>query len=168
MASFPASLLKHASRIFLDFAYPAGHATLPPAASEFERHCEEGMDLPPRAQSIVRVLEGDHPGFSVRLGCAAFPYLRLTCQQIGRDGVLAWLCSVDTHDSWHHPDHADAAGWLAVQAANRELKARIEKAWDEAGILTHNRLLRQELQPTHEIGSCVEASRRACPGGINP
>jgi len=152
MATLPALLLKQASRIFLDFAYPEGRATVPPAASEFERHSEEEMDLPPKAQSIVRVLEGDHPGYSVRLGCAAFPYLRLTCQQIDREGVSAWLCAVDTHDSWHHPDHADAAGWLAVQAANRELKARIEKAWDDAGILTHNRLLRQELQSAQQVG----------------
>ena len=46
----------------------------------------------------------------------------------------------------HGMAHPDAAAWIALQAANRELKGRIERAWEAAGLLTHNSLLRRELQ----------------------
>ena len=61
--------------------------------------------------------------------------------------------AVDTHDAYstEHsqapPDHPDAAGWHELQSANRALKEKIEEAWDAAGILTHNGLLRLELKP---------------------
>ena len=150
MSILPTQLLKHACKLYLDCAYPDGPETIPDFAREFscipdDMNVSEYLPCLPRAQGHVRQLEGAHPGYSVRLGCSVFPYLRLTFQQIECEGVANWLCAVDTHDSWHHPEHADAAGWLAVQSANRALKERIETAWDEAGILTHNRLLRREL-----------------------
>jgi hypothetical protein len=53
---------------------------------------------------------------------------------------------VDTHDAIRlDPGHPDAAGWARLQAANRQLKAQIELAWEDAGLQTFNSLLRREL-----------------------
>jgi hypothetical protein len=151
MAPLPLELLRQACRLFLDIAYPNGPETIPAARLPFYR-IPVGADvhdyLPPAAlaHGCVKALTDMHEGYSIRLGCAAFPFLRLTLQNISHRGEWTWLCGVDTHDSWHHPEHPDAAAWLALQIANRELKARIESAWDAAGLLTHNGLLRQELE----------------------
>lgn len=150
LATVPVSLLRQASQIFLGLAYAGGTDNVPPMVLPF---CDlhDDFDLTallsaaPQAKAIIRIAEGVRPSISIRLGSDAFSFLRMTLQPIEYDGAATWLFAVDTHDSWHHPDHPDAIGWLTLQAANRELKARIEKAWDDAGILTHNRLLRQEL-----------------------
>jgi len=145
-------LLRLACRHFLDQAYPDGPEAIPEARLPYYR-IPAGADvrdyLPPAplARGIVASLVGANDGYTIRLGCAVFPYLRLTLQHVEHSGEMAWLCGVDTHDSWHHPEHADGAAWLALQSANREVKARIESAWDAAGLLTQNRLLRQDLQP---------------------
>jgi hypothetical protein len=54
---------------------------------------------------------------------------------------------VDTHDQLRlDPRHPDAAGWAQLQAINRELKEKIEHAWEADGLLTFNALLRRELE----------------------
>lgn len=148
MTPIPIEILNRACRIYAEQAYPDGPDTYSDAARELA--ClSPGADVRTffATRGVIRELDGVHPGLSIRLGCAAFPFLRLVLQEIELHDGTNWLFAVDTHDSWHHPDHADAAGWLSLQSANRELKSRIETAWDKAGILTHNRLLRQELQP---------------------
>jgi hypothetical protein len=57
--------------------------------------------------------------------------------------------SVDTHDGiFFDPAHPDAANWAELQQSNRALKEQIEHAWEEAGLLTFNALLRRELSGT--------------------
>ncbi len=153
MAPLPVPILRQACQVFLDIAYPDGPDTIPEPRLPFY-HIADDADvadlLPPAplARGLVSLLTGAHPGYSFRLGCTDFPYLRMTLQNVALRAGTSWLCAVDTHDSWHHPDHPDAAAWLALQAANRELKSRIERAWEAAGLLTHNRLLRLELSRT--------------------
>jgi hypothetical protein len=147
MPSFPVDLLKKACDIFLRHAYADGcPAELAPDAM-FPRGASDVLCISEAAKGRVRRIDGPRPGYSIRLGCAAFPFLRMTIQHFDNDGSPLWLCGVDTHDTWHHANHPDAAAWLAVQVANRELKSRIERAWEDAGIYTQNRLLRVELQP---------------------
>jgi hypothetical protein len=153
MAPLPLDILRPACRLFLDIAYPDGPETIPEARLPFHRipadaDVRDYLPPAPLAHGNVTILTGVYDGYSIRLGSASFPFLRLTLQQMSNRTGSVWLCGVDTHDAWHHPDHPDAAAWLSLQAANRELKARIESAWDAAGLLTHNRLLRQELQTT--------------------
>ena len=60
---------------------------------------------------------------------------------------------VDTHDAFSKtavyppPDHPDAAAWAKLQTTNRQLKEAIERAFEAAGLLTFNALLRGDLTP---------------------
>lgn len=82
-------------------------------------------------------------GYSFRLGCTHYPHLKLQVVNTD-DGSLVF--SVDTHDAVQlQPDHPDWPRWRQLQTANRELKTRIERAWDAEGLLTFNGLLRREL-----------------------
>jgi hypothetical protein len=144
-------LLRRVCRVFLDIAYPDGPETIPASRLNYYRIpldavVRDYLPPAPAANGLVQALVGAQRGYTLRLGSAAFPFLRLTLQCIVHRGEAAWVCGVDTHDSWNRPEHPDAAAWLDVQSANRDLKTRIEAAWDAAGLLTHNRLLRQELQ----------------------
>ena len=140
-------ILRETCRIFLERAYPRGAETIPVARRAYcdiptDALVDPYLDVDSVGRGICERLAKQHPGFSFRLGCEGFPFLKLTLQWIESAG---WLCGVDTHDGWHHPDHPDADSWSKVQSANRELKSRIERAFEAAGFLTHNGLLRREL-----------------------
>ena len=82
-------------------------------------------------------------GYSFRLGCAHYPHLKLQAVT-AEDGSLVF--TVDTHDAVQLADeHPDLPRWRQLQTANRELKTRIERAWEADGLLTFNGLLRREL-----------------------
>jgi hypothetical protein len=67
-------------------------------------------------------------------------------QVVDCDQAGTWVFAVDTHDGIRlEPHHADAECWALLQAANRELKRRIEQAWEADGLLTFNGLLRRDL-----------------------
>lgn len=151
MPALPVDVLRQACRVFFDLAYPDGPSTVPAGKLPYSQipedaRVEDYLPPAPVATGIVNLLTGAHEGYSIRLGSAAFPFLRLTLQHVADESGDRWVAGVDTHDAWRHPDHADAAAWLALQAANRELKSRIEHAFEAAGLCTHNRLLRQQLE----------------------
>jgi hypothetical protein len=55
--------------------------------------------------------------------------------------------SVDTHDAiCLDTRNPDASRWTEFQRSNCRLKEQIERAWEEAGLLTFNALLRRELE----------------------
>jgi hypothetical protein len=135
-------------------AYPEGETSIP-ATKRAYREIAVEPDLepwlkPPVCQVLPRLSDlGGTPvagirGYAFRLGSCGFPHLKL--QVVGNsDGELVF--SVDTHDQVRVPaNHPDAAGWAQIQAANRKLKEEIERAWEAAGLLTFNALLRRELQ----------------------
>jgi hypothetical protein len=147
-------LLGQACRIFLTLAYPGGENSIPATKRAYLGISDE-PDLepllkPPVCQVLPRLpCIGEPPpegirGYAFRLGSSVFPHLKL--QVVGQnDGELVF--SVDTHDQVRVPlGHPDAAAWAQVQAANRKLKEEIEHAWEAAGLLTFNALLRRELQ----------------------
>ena len=143
----PVDILAQTCRIFLDHAYPRGPETIPVARRAYwgipiDAEVGPYLDADSVGRGICERLAKQHPGFSFRLGCEGFPFTKLTLQLVDEVG---WLCGVDTHDGWRHPDDPDASAWSAVQSANRELKSRIERAFDAAGLLTHNGLLRRDL-----------------------
>lgn len=151
--------LARACRAFLRLAYPEGPESIPerrrvyydlPADGQAEHY------LPPAAvaEGVGQVIVGPSGGvrgYALRLGSACFPHLKLKLQLIDYNNSTAWVFMVDTHDSFSRespqppPDHPDAAGWQALQAANRELKAKIEKALEEQGLTTFHGLLRGEV-----------------------
>jgi hypothetical protein len=147
-------LLSQACRIFLGLAYPGEESSIPAAKRAYLRiPGEPDLELllkPPVCQVLPRLpCLGESPaegirGYAFRLGSHVFPHLKL--QVVGQgDGEVVF--SVDTHDQVRVPlGHPDAAAWAQVQAANRQLKEEIEHAWEAAGLLTFNALLRRELQ----------------------
>jgi len=146
MKGLTTALLKLACQIFLDRAYPAGRDTIPPPKNRFLT-LDVGQPLvtelmPPVCQPLPR-REGGVRGYVLRLGSARHPHLKL---QIVDHQDAGCVFSVDTHDGFSlDSSHPDAARWLELQAANRRLKEEIERAWEEAGLLTFNGLLRREL-----------------------
>lgn len=149
-------LFSRACQVFLDLAYPEGPGTIPPrkrAYYELSPNTPWEKVLPPAplASGICEKLPGSQIGFTFRLGSSQFPHLKLKIQEMPAFAQMVLVYAVDTHDAysdvWDHPpaDHPDYAGWIELQRTNRLLKERIEQAWEEAGILTLNSLLRKEL-----------------------
>jgi hypothetical protein len=160
MQDLTTDLVGKACTIFLGLAYPNGAGTVPPKRRPY-------LALPPglpladflREAPEARVLcqpvkdkDGNVIGCAIRLGSTTFPHLKLRIQRPAGDADGVWVFGVDTHDAFcadslkPPPDHPDAEAWTRLQTANRHLKERIERAWDEAGLLTFNGLLRQALE----------------------
>jgi len=147
-----------ACRAFLRLAYPEGPDSIP----ERKRvYFDLPGDLPaadflppaPVAEGVGQIISGPGGirGYSLRLGSATFPHLKLKLQLIDYNNGTGGVYMVDTHDAFSREspqppaDHPDAAGWQALQAANRELKSKIEKALEEQGLMTLHGLLRGEV-----------------------
>jgi hypothetical protein len=165
MNPLPTELLRRAARIFLELGYPQGFGSIPERVRPYWTLDGDLADyLPPMSQAagICQAMSEDR-GYRFRLGCADFRHLKLVVQRVDLRGESRWLVSVDTHDSWHHPDHPDAALWVRIQDTNRTLKSRIEKAWDAAGLLTQNRLLRLELETAPQPGREAAISSNLSP-----
>jgi hypothetical protein len=153
-------LVGKACTIFLKLAYPDGEATVPPKRRVF-LHLPPGRPLAdflrqsPETRALCEILKspgGAPTGYAIRLGSAIFPHLKLRVQQPGGGEPGLWVFGVDTHDAFSAddvqapPEHPEAEAWTRLQIANRQLKEQIERAWDEAGLLTFNGLLRRELE----------------------
>jgi hypothetical protein len=146
MTGLTGALLDRACRTFLGQAYPGGPANVP-AAKQPYLHIDPVAPLDPLlAPPVCQTLPapgGGVRGYSFRLGCTHYPHLKLQVVTTD-DGSLVF--SVDTHDAVQlQPDHPDLPRWRQLQTANRELKTRIERAWEADGLLTFNGLLRREL-----------------------
>lgn len=152
-------LLARACRAFMRQAYPGGPATVPAKKRVYcdlpeNEPAENFLPPAPLAQEVGQILPGSDGGvrgYALRLGSAHFPHLKLKLQLIDFNNSTTWVFMVDTHDAFSRdnfcppPDHPDAASWNALQAANRELKSRIEKALEQEGLVTFHGLLRGEL-----------------------
>ena len=147
-------LLARACRIYLDTAYPGGAPTIPENKRVYARIAADEpvqryLTPAPIAQGICQKVADDC--YTFRLGSPRYVNLKMKVHCVAERGVCHCVFSVDTHDAFSKdhvqppPDHPDAAAWMELQAANRELKEKIEAAWTAAGILTHNGLLRAEL-----------------------
>ena len=145
MKALSAEQLGLACRLFLAAAYPDGPATIPPGKRAYLHLSPEqplGPLLGPPVGQVLKTPEGQPRGYALRLGSAHFPHLKLQAVSCGDDG--AWVFAVDTHDALRlEPGHPEAERWAQIQSANRSCKEQIERAWDEAGLLTFHGLLRQ-------------------------
>jgi hypothetical protein len=160
MQDLTTDLVGKACTIFLGLAYPGGEGTIPAKRRLY-------LALPPGRlladlladSAEARVLcqavkdgQGRAVGCAIRLGSADFPHLKLRVQQPAGSEPGPWVFGVDTHDAFcadrlrAPADHPEAEAWTRLQTANRRLKEQIERAWDEAGLLTFNGLLRRALE----------------------
>jgi hypothetical protein len=151
MTKLTAELLAPACRIFLSLAYPEGPGTIPASRRAYLDLSRNQPLAPLLAAPIGQVLktpEGELRGYALRLGSAHFPHLKLQVVCCGEGG--AWVVAVDTHDALPvAADHPDRARWSQLQGANRRCKEAIERAWEEAGLLTFHGLLRRGTSGGH-------------------
>jgi hypothetical protein len=147
MKGLTTGLFGQACRIFLTIAYPEGEQVIPPAKHAYlDISPDQPLDkylTPPVCQPLKNP-DGSPRGYALRLGSSNYPHLKM--QVIDCDASGTWVFSVDTHDAMRlEPGHPEAERWAQVQEGNRRLKEQIERAWDGAGVLTFNGLLRRGL-----------------------
>jgi hypothetical protein len=141
-------LLRKAAEIYLALAYPAG---VPPEAVQRRLKWDDGcapdelLSRPPFERS------GKAPGrqtaiFALRLGNYRYPHMKLQIQPWPTDA--GFMLSVNTHDqvAGACSNAPDAQAFRALQAENQRLKEAIEQAWDEAGLPTFLRYLRDYIE----------------------
>ena len=86
------------------------------------------------------------PIYALRLGNMRYPHMKLQIQPWPNSA--GFMLSVNTHDQVAGLDFgaADAVAFRELQAENQRLKETIEQAWDNAGLPTFLRYLRDYIQ----------------------
>ncbi|WP_435010460.1 hypothetical protein P12x_001730 [Tundrisphaera lichenicola] len=144
-------LLRRAIEIYLQIAY--GDAE-PPTSVRRRLVWEPGIDPstllsgPPFER--VGKIPSEQPIYALRLGNARYPHMKLQIQ--AWDCPDGFLLSVNTHDHVLaiDPSAPDAEAFMALQAENQRLKVQIEQSWDESGLPTFPRYLRNYLSQQTE------------------
>jgi hypothetical protein len=142
----PLDQLRRAVEIYLAVAYPD---TEPPPAVRRRLdwtpglHAGELMAKPPFER--VGKTPNEKLIYALRLGNARYPHMKMQVQPW--DARHGFLLSVNTHDHALaiDPNAPDAEAFMALQAENHRLKLAIENAWDEAGLPTFPRYLKDYL-----------------------
>jgi hypothetical protein len=89
---------------------------------------------------------GDDPTkYSLRLGNRFYPHMKLVIER-SPDGAHA-LFRADTHDRHIQPkpNSPEATAFAELAHSNQELAQKIESSWDEAGVPTFKRFLKDDL-----------------------
>ena len=89
--------------------------------------------------------------YALRLGNAHYPHMKLQIQPW--PNAAGFLLSVNTHDQVVSldPNSADASAFRALQSENQRLKEAIEQAWDQEGLPTFLRYLRDYIESRAEV-----------------
>jgi hypothetical protein len=156
-------LLRRAAGFYLDMAYPTG--AIPEVVRRRlewreEGNTDEALTRPPFERA------GKAPGqptpiYALRLGNHRYPHMKLQIQPWPNDA--GFMLSVNTHDqvAGINLGEVDAQAFRDLQAENQRLKEAIEQAWDEAGLPTFLRYLRDYIEsrrsPAPDPGPAGEA-----------
>jgi hypothetical protein len=161
-------VLRQAIAVYLATAYPSG-----PPPEAVRRRLEWPADadastLLTRAPFERAGRAGEAGGsavFALRLGNTRYPHMKLQIQPW--PNAAGFLLSVNTHDQVLaiDPNSADAPAFRALQAENQRLKEAIEQAWDQAGLPTFLRYLRDYLESR---GDTIAASEPPSGPGAGP
>ena len=146
--------VRRAVEMFLQLAYPDG----PPQAQQDRL---QALREATRLRQVRTLFESPRSSenvtcrrFTLRLGNCKYPFMKLVIQEYLVEGEFFF--SVDTHDELKvTPEMADYEQWLDLRRFNGELKDRIEKAWAEADLPTHEdlRVLMEEIA-ARSAGPC--------------
>jgi hypothetical protein len=100
------------------------------------------------------------PIVALRLGNFRYPHMKLQIQPW--DSPQGFLLSVNTHDQVLalNPDAPDAEAYRSLQAENQRVKESIELAWDDAGLPTFHRYLRDYIA-AHPNPASEQTDQRA-------
>jgi hypothetical protein len=141
-------LLRRAVGLYLDLAYPAG--VVPEVV---RRRLNWGEDCTTSELLARPPFEraGTAPGrqtpiYALRLGNHRYPHMKLQIQPWPNDA--GFMLSVNTHDqvTGASLSEGDARAFRDLQDENQRLKETIERAWDEAGLPTFLRYLRDYIE----------------------
>ncbi|MDB5352206.1 MAG: hypothetical protein JWN86_3453 [Planctomycetota bacterium] len=138
--------LRRAVAIYLSLSYPSSE---PSEAVRRRTDWPDGVDpvtLLSRSP-FERASKADSPPIhALRLGNARYPHMKLQIQPWPTQA--GYMLSVNTHDQvlGLDPTAADAEAFRVLQAENARIKEAIEVAWDEAGLPTFLRYLRDYLK----------------------
>jgi hypothetical protein len=142
------AILQEAARLYLEEAY-AGEA--PPAAVQARLAWPAGDTLDElaagemfeRAPPDVPLAQCER--LRLRLGSSAYPHMKLGLDRV--PGSADWVLTVDSHDrlllAAAGEDEREALE--ALLRHNAEVKTRIERRWNEAGLPTFERFVRGRL-----------------------
>lgn len=139
-------LLRRAAEIYLTHSYagrPVPESVQKRMIWRDDRPSKELLANPPFERA------GNSPGrstpiYALRLGNARYPHMKLQIQPWPNDA--GFMLSVNTHDQVSGIDlGGEADAFRSLQAENQRLKELIEQAWDDAGLPTFLRYLRDYL-----------------------
>lgn len=140
-------VLRRAAALYLKLAYPSGKW---PEAVQRRLDWPEGIapqELLSKApfEKAGKVPGTNAPIFALRLGNERYPHMKLQIQPWPNEDGL--MLSVNTHDQIAGLDLAlaDAQGFKQLQAHNQALKEAIEQAWEDEGLPTFLKYLRDYL-----------------------
>jgi hypothetical protein len=159
--------LRRAAAVYLDLAYPAG--AIPEVV---HRRLNWGEDSTTGERLTRPPFEraGTAPGrqtpiYALRLGNHRYPHMKLQIQPWPNDA--GFMLSVNTHDqvTGVNLSEGDARAFRDLQEENQRLKETIERAWDEAGLPTFLRYLRDyiESRRAETPGTAAEAPTEGGP-----
>jgi hypothetical protein len=96
---------------------------------------------------------GSQAIYALRLGNAQYPHMKLQIQPW--PNAAGFLLSVNTHDQVLSldPNADDAAAFRALQSENQRLKEAIELAWDQEGLPTFLRYLRDYIESRGDVAA---------------
>jgi hypothetical protein len=142
-------LLRSATEIYLGLAYPGGIVI----ADAVKRRLvwRDGIAADELLSAAPFERAGKAPGrpapiYALRLGNHRYPHMKLQIQPWPNDA--GFMLSVNSHDQVTGVDlgAVDALAFRELQAENQRLKESIEEAWDDAGLPTFLRYLRDYIK----------------------
>lgn len=134
--------VRQAIALYQEIAYGTASRPRRPA----EAAAMDGADLEGVLAAFTKETFEPVPGrpcvrYSLRLGNRNYPFMKLVLQEHLLAGEFFF--AVDTHDQMEiKPDLPDYEAWMAVRRFNRDLKTRIEQAFDDRGLDTASCLRR--------------------------
>jgi hypothetical protein len=145
-------LLRQAVGLYLGLAYPTGE--VPESARrrlDWREDCpaSELLSGPP-FERAGKAAGRQTPIYALRLGNHRYPHMKLQIQPWPNEA--GFMLSVNTHDqvAGVNLSEVDAQAFRDLQAENQRLKELIEQAWDDAGLPTFLRYLRDYIESRRE------------------
>jgi hypothetical protein len=141
-------LLRQAAQIYVRLAYPTG--TFPEVVSRrlaWREDCSAEVLLKGAPFERAGKAPGrPSPTYALRLGNHSYPHMKLQIE--GWPNDAGFLISVNTHDQVTGIDlcAVDVEAFRALQAENKRLKEAIESEWDQAGLPTFLRYLKDYIK----------------------
>lgn len=146
--SLSIDILRQAVGIFMSLAYPGSD---PPESVRRRLLWDSARDTETLLQSspFERAGKSKSNGsliYALRLGNARYPHMKLQIQPW--PNRAGFMLSVNTHDQVLalDPNSSDMAAFRDLQSENQRLKEQIEQCWDEAGLPTFLRYLRDYIE----------------------